>query len=235
MDPRSPFTIDYPATSAGLQQWHWDLHAADLSCIDGHFLFDGYAGPAVAPGEYQLRVTAGDQAMTVPVSVLPDPRVAASAAEVADWVGTQEQIAAALEQVLTALDQARRARSELQALITTGADAELQALASAAIDQIDAWESEVTELRHQTLEDEDAWVMKIDGQLRHLLGVVESGGAPVTSGARTRFEDLTAQWSSLQTQLAEITDRLQAVNLWAAEHALPHVTTPAAGLGPAGN
>ncbi|GAB5413669.1 MAG: hypothetical protein Cons2KO_12720 [Congregibacter sp.] len=228
MDPRSPFTIDYPSREAGLQLWHWDLHAQDIPCVDGHFLLEGYDGPAVAPGAYTVRVTAGDAESSVPVQLLPDPRVEASEAQIAEWVEMQRDIGGVLTKVLFALGDARTARDEIQALQSTYDDETLRSLAAPAIAAIDAWEAEVTELRHQTLEDEDAWVMKIDGQLRHLLDAVEDGGAPVTSGARERFDDLAAEWSELKAALDEInTTHIDALNTWAAENAM-HVRRPGA-------
>ncbi|WOJ96336.1 hypothetical protein R0137_13915 [Congregibacter brevis] len=227
MDPRSPFTIDYPSTAEGLQLWHWDLHAENVPCIEGHFLFDGYAGPAVAPGAYTVRVTAGDSVSTVPVQLLADPRVEASEAQIAAWVDTQYSIAGVLTEVMLALDGARQARSQIQTLQSKYDDESLQSLAIATIEVIDTWESEITELRHQTLEDEDAWVMKIDGQLRHLLGVVERGGAPVTSGARERFDDLAALWAKQKAELEAITEQqVEAVNRWALENSVMHVSNP---------
>ncbi|MEM8490566.1 MAG: glycosyl hydrolase [Pseudomonadota bacterium] len=227
MDPRSPFTIRYPSTNAGLKLWHWDLHAANLRCVDGHFLFDGYAGPMIAPGDYSVRVTAGENSVTVPVEILPDPRVVASQEEMTAWVSMQDQIASTLEEVLAALDEARKARTEIHALTTSNQTPELGELAVAALEAIDQWEAGITELRHQTLEDEDAWVMKIDGQLRHLLGVVERGGAPVTSGARDRYQDLAKLWALQKAALQSIaSDHLEPINRWAESQSLPHVRAP---------
>ncbi|MEO0439113.1 MAG: glycosyl hydrolase, partial [Pseudomonadota bacterium] len=224
MDPRSPFTIEYPATSAGLQRWDWDMQATNLPCVDGHFLFDGYSGPSVAPGRYSARISAGTSSVAVPLEVLPDPRVNASEAELIGWVSMQNRVTATLVEVLGGLEQAKTARSDLQQLAAKSDDAAFQELTQSALEAINQWEAEVTELRHKTLEDEDAWVMKIDGQLRHLLGVIESGGAPVTTGAQDRYADLVAQWSQLKNQLREITTKhLQVVNDWASAHSVPHV------------
>ena len=44
--------------------------------------------------------------------------------------------------------------------------------------------------------------MQLDGQLRHLLDVVEAGGAPVTSGARDRLGDTERQYVRLRQALS---------------------------------
>ncbi|MEM9314254.1 MAG: glycosyl hydrolase [Pseudomonadota bacterium] len=227
MDPRRPFTIDYPATKAGLQSWYWDLHEDDLRCVNGHTLFEGYGGPSVAPGRYTVRVSAAAAEASFEFEVLADPRVDASAPQITDWVDTQQSIAALLEELLAGLEGAREARTRVLELSAQNEASEFQAVATAAIEAIDAWEDQLTELRHETFEDEDAWVMKLDGQLRHLLDVVEDGGAPVTGGARERFDDLAEQWARERARLAEITEReLAAVNGWARDQALPQVRNP---------
>jgi hypothetical protein len=232
MDPRSPFTLEYPAREAGLQRWDWDLHADDLPCRDGHFIFEGYGGPAVAPGTYTVRVAAGTAVATTDVEVLPDPRVDADSAAIRSWVDMQTRIAGDLAAVVVALDAARSAREQVRNLQRTYEDASLQRMADAAIDAIDAWEQDITELRHETFEDEDAWVMKLDGQLRHLLDVVEDSGAPVTAGARERYADLTALWNEKRQALQAISvGQLRAINDWASRNAVPQVRPPI-GAGP---
>lgn len=119
------------------------------------------------------------------------------------------------------------ARDQVRALRSEYDDPQLQREADAAIAAIDAWEREITELRHETFEDEDAWVMKIDGQLRHLLDVVSGGGAPVTGGARQRFADLEAEWSRLEARLADLSaGSLAAVERWARENTVPYIRSP---------
>jgi len=176
-----------------------------------------------------VRVTAGEASASAPVTVLPDPRSAATEEELATWIATQTRIAAMLEEVLGALDGARTARRQVEALLAAHDDAALSTWAEAAIAAIDAWEPEIVELRHETFEDEDAWAMKLDGQLRHLLDVVEDGGAPVTDGARERLGDLEAQWAALRAELARIaSESLTPINGWAREQAVPHVEAPLA-------
>jgi len=210
-----------------LQRWEWDLRANDLRCVDGHTLFEGYSGPVVAPGLYSVRVTAGSNTVSTEFEVLPDYRAPASDNELAAWVKMQGDIAATLEDVLAALKGARGAREQVQGLQSDYDDAQLDALASAAITAIDDWEAGITELRHETFEDEDAWVMKLDGQLRHLLDIVGGGGAPVTGGAVERHADLNAQWSQHKASLLQIgVEELQAVNAWARQQSVPHVQIP---------
>ncbi len=227
MDPRSPFTISYPKVAAGLQLWHWDLRRDPLRCVDGHTLFEGYDGPLVPPGEYTVRIAVGDAAAETRVRVLQDPRDEASSAEVDAWAAMQNRVADALEQVLASLQGVRDAKTQLAALRSQHADTDLHERIDSALEALQGWEADVTELRNKTLEDEDAWVFKIDGQLHHLLGVVAASGAPVTAGAVERYEDLAALWSRQRDALRAITEtQVAAVNGWAADNGIHHVPLP---------
>lgn len=156
MDPRRPLRLEYPSTDAGLQRWDWGLRSNDLRCVDGHTLFEGYKGPIVASGMYSVRVMAGSNSASVTFELLPDARAPANDQELAAWVLMQSDVASTLEEVLAALEGARAAREQVQKLQSEYVDAQLQVLAGAAVSAIDDWESGITELRHETFEEEDA-------------------------------------------------------------------------------
>ncbi|MDX1482120.1 MAG: hypothetical protein R3315_10605, partial [Woeseiaceae bacterium] len=200
MDPRSPIEIEYPGTDQGLNRWGWDMRGAAIGCIDDHILFQGYDGSSVTPGQYTVRVALDDAADTASFEVRLDPRTQATDAEIAQWSATLAEVEQMLRGVLQSLDSARRARSRIVAMSAAGGDA-MQALGESAVAAIDAWEATVTQLRHETYEDEDAWPALLDGQLRYLLDVIDESGAPVTAGARDRLTDLRSEWRDRRDEL----------------------------------
>lgn len=225
-DPRRPFKISYPTAVAGLNHWGWDGHGAEIGCIDNIMLHDGYAGPNVGPGRYTLRVSAAGASADAEFEVLPDPRSAANAAEMNEWLRLQARVGQMLEDVLQTLDRARHTRMQVNALLTEQTDAKFQALATGAVAGIDAWETTITQLKHETYEDEDAWPVMLDGQIRHLFDVIGQSGAPVTSGAKERLGDLESMWSERQRELQRIEDTYIApVNDWARVNGVPHVAS----------
>jgi hypothetical protein len=81
---------------------------------------------------------------------------------------------------------------------------------------------------HQTYEDEDAWETMLAGQLRFLLDVIDSTGAPVTGGALLRLVDLKVEWGERQAELQAIkTGYIDVINEWAQRKGVPHVALPA--------
>ena len=227
MDPRRPLEMSYPTTDAGLNHWGWDGHGAEIGCISNIMLHDGYDGPNAGSGRYTLRVSVAGESEGAEFEVLPDPRSTATAAETNEWVSTHARVARVLEDVLQTLDAARHARTQVKALLAAHTDAELEELAAAAVADIDTWETTITQLKHETYEDEDAWPVMLDGQIRHLFDVIGQSGAPVTGGASERLADLESMWSERQRELQRIEDTyIKPVNDWARANGVPHITPP---------
>lgn len=228
MDPRRPFEIKYPGVGQGLNVWRWDMRAESVVCIPDIALFAGFGGPTVAPGDYSARLTVGDAVDTVQFTIELDPRLTASDADIAIWVARLAEVKEMLSASLNGLNDLRVSRSEIEALQAQFPDdAELQRLGSAANDAIGQWEEKITQLKHQTYEDEDAWETMLAGQIRYLLNVIDRTGPPVTDGAMTRMQDLRAEWQARESELRSISnDLIQPINAWAQANQVSHVQLP---------
>ncbi len=103
-------------------------------------------------------------------------------------------------------------------------DVELQGMGSAAIEKIAVWESAITQLKHKTYEDEDAWETMLAGQLRYLLDVIDDTGPPVTDGAMIRMQALKSEWATREAELQSIvSENIAPINAWAKTHQVDHV------------
>ena len=228
MDPRSPFEIEYPPAEKGLNKWSWNLKRENITCIEDIALYVGFAGPQALPGEYRARISIGDFEDTTHFTVAQDPRSTASDDDIRDWGATLTELSDLTSQMLTHLDNVRTARTQVQALMEQYADDEqIQFLGIVAMENIGAWEAKITQLKHKTLEDEDAWETMLAGQLRYLTQVIERTGAPVTDGAIDRLNDLKSEWAVREAELLDIEeDNLDPINTWARERGVSHVKRP---------
>lgn len=96
----------------GLNRFAWDMRYPDAHGVDGgtFFLGGSLRGPQVAPGEYKVKLTIGDQSATQTFNIKKDPRVATTAAQY------KEQLALALSAwgKLSAADDAINQIREIQ-------------------------------------------------------------------------------------------------------------------------
>lgn len=224
-DPRLPYEPQYPEKSKGLQKWDWDFHAENLHCVEATKVFAGFGGPSVLPGDYSVRVSAAGETAESPFTLIADPRLTASPAEMQEWSARSNETAALLDQVLHRLEAIRIARGQIEQLMADYPDAsELQSQGKAAVAAINAWDDEMRQPLMQTYEDEDAWETRLAGQIRYLLDVINDTGAPVTGGQLERLADLKAVWNTHKAELQRINNDLIApINSWAQSKQLPFV------------
>ena len=228
MDLRSPFTLSFPGKVEGINRWSWDLGEDDFPCIEGIAQWVGYSGARVAPGRYEVTVTADGHSQDASFELLADPRITASAQQTAGWRAAVGDLGDLYREVISGLKEARKASTQVSRLMADYPDDEtLEQTGQSAIDRLAVWDRLIDQELHETYEDEDAWPVLLLGQVMNLHSVVESSGAPVSSGALERTADLRAQWAERRQELdAIVTSDITAINQWARDHQVPHVVKP---------
>jgi hypothetical protein len=151
-----------------------------------------------------------------------------SDADVREWGARLEEVSTLMNDILTHLHDLRVAREQIEALMSDHPEEDrLHSMGEAAVSEIGGWEARITQLKHETYEDEDAWETMLAGQLRFLMDVIDRTGAPVTDGAMTRLADLEAEWQTRQEELRKISDeRIGPINQWAQQKGVNHVRVP---------
>ncbi|NCF63201.1 MAG: glycosyl hydrolase [Gammaproteobacteria bacterium] len=225
MDPRKPYQPKYPSVKTGLNKWNWDTKRQGFSCVRDITLFEGLDGPSATPGDYTARISVAGKTAEAAFSLTLDPRITASGDEIAAWSARMDETTNLLESVLVSLRQTRKAQGQIKALMDEfPKDSNLQQSGQAALIAIEAWDHQIIQPLHETLEDEDAWETMLAGQIRYLLKVIDSTGAPVTDGALSRLADLKSDWATLDSLLEEIrSNHIDPINAWARDNSVPHV------------
>ncbi len=193
---------------AGLNRFAWDFRTETLPGIPEVYIYGSYQGRQVAPGNYQARLTYGDQVATAGIEILPDPRLETAGA---DWAGQQE-VLALLENRITEMHRAvntmyqlkeqiegynkvMREKEEMKDLVKAGKD---------LIEQIDAWEATVVERRQKSVQDVINWPGKLNAEYFALRGKVDTHDPRITQGVRDRLADLEAQWAAAKRAMESL-------------------------------
>lgn len=228
MSPRQERKLCYPSKKVGMNLWTWDMRREGIMCINDVFLFSGWNGAKVVPGDYQARISIGDHEETVAIQLLPDPRDSASTEEYGFLEGKVVEGTNLLNEILGDLDDARKARHQIKALMTDNyGNDELITLGTDAINRIGEWEKLITQVYFQVLEDEDAWPSMLEVQVKHVVDVMDGAGAPVANGALQRLEDVKAEWAERKAELSNITsNNIAPINEWATRNNISHVVLP---------
>jgi photosystem II stability/assembly factor-like uncharacterized protein len=228
MDQRLPFEVKYPTSKQGANQWVWDMRREGLHCIDDIKIFDGFGGAYVQPGNYQVKVSIGDFEDTIDLTLRPDPRVDAGQDQF-DRVESNIIVTTPLvNELIDGVAAARKSRAELEAMLADHPDAAvLHEAGRRAIERLNEWEEQVYQVDYETYEEVGRLPGKLIKQSRHLLKVIDDAGPPLAAGALERLADLQSEWATLRTDLVAITSSdIAAVNKWARDNAIPHISPP---------
>jgi photosystem II stability/assembly factor-like uncharacterized protein len=92
----------------------WDLRYPEIKLPEGMILWAGSAlGPRVLPGTYSVRLTVGDQSMTAPITLRPDPRLSATPADMKAQFDFTYAIWQKVTEMHTQIERIRDVRKQL--------------------------------------------------------------------------------------------------------------------------
>jgi len=174
----------------------------------------------VPPGSYTVHLSLGEIRLTVPATVLPDPRSAATSedyqAQFALLLGIRETVAA----LYAAVARVRHVRDQLTAWVTLQPMSEaalpVRQTAMALIERLTACEEQLVQPRLTDRSGELAsshFPIQLTGKLESLASMVAGCDAAPTAQAQVIYSMLTKQaTSALQNVHELLTEDLRALN-----------------------
>jgi len=190
---------------AGLNAFVWDLRAETPTALPGNIsMFGGPTnGYRVAPGKYQVRLTAGSTVLTQPLEVVGDPRLNIPAAEVAAHDSMARAINARVSEINESLIRIRDVKEQVTRFMDRSKDAP-NAAAISAKGKVIGQKADTLgpKLSTKAANGQDIINFRngINAQYVFLLGNLE-GNDVVTQPMRDRFAELEKLWSALKGQV----------------------------------
>lgn len=182
----------------GYNRFTWNFHRESLPGVEGVFVLGDYNGARVAPGTYTLRLTQDGKTSETSVTVLPNPNIDTNPADYREQQRVLAEIADAVTDIHTSVNQMRSAKAQLEAYAKllkdhSGAE-ELLAKGEALIKRIDSWEQHLIQPKQKTFQDVINYHNQLNAKFIHLKGYVDAADPTVTLGAKERLADLQADW-----------------------------------------
>ena len=220
---------------AGMNRFAWNLRYPDASRFDGMiFWAGGIQGPTAPPGTYQVRLTVGDWSDTRSATLLKDPRVSVTQADLDEQFRFLIRIRDRVTQANDAVTKIRTVRRDVDdvlqrlrgagaAVPKAGADS-VRALAKAITDELTLAEEAIYQTKNRSNQDPLNYPIRLNNKIAALAGVVGGADAKPTDQAYAVFEQLSA---ALQVELdrvdAVVRDRIPAFNAAVGALELPAV------------
>jgi photosystem II stability/assembly factor-like uncharacterized protein len=234
-DPGTEAKADLPA-EAGVNRAAWDLDYQGADLIPGAKIDigDPHAGPLATPGEYTLRLKVGDATVSQPLRVDPDPRSAASPADLQAQLDYLLGVRDEMTRIASMVKTIRTVREQLAAKKALLADdpgaAEMLKLGDEITQQLDALDEAIqnpdAEVSYDILAGRHGGA-KLYSRLSWLFESGREHGGPPTQGmvevGAQLARELDDQVKALDRLLGEDLARLNAM---AKERGAPYVVTP---------
>jgi hypothetical protein len=218
---------------AGLNRFTWDLRmqgATPLASEPGAEFRN--RGPFVAPGTYQVRLTAEGKTYTAPLELKVDPRVKISPEDLQKQYELARNIVVQVSEIHEAVGTIRDLRSQLHGLDKRfGEDTHFAPVVSAAQEfdkkSLDL-ESRMLQVNAKSSEANLNYPVLLDERLHSLLFSVDTGDNPPTKQQYEVFEELQKQAQPLLARYHELISKdLVALNELVGKQNVPVLYVPA--------
>ena len=229
--PSRPRTIP---TKKGVNRFNWDFQHEQVLDAPGVYIYGTYAGRPVAPGQYQAKLSMGDQAQTVSFTVLPDPRVDIPVRAWADRDATFQQVDEHIEDIHRAVRNMTKVKKQINnynELMMDMEDAQpLIEAGKALLEDINGWEKNIVERRQKNTQDVINWPGKLNAEFFVLRSKLFSHDPRVTKGVKARLADLSSQWDQAKADYdALMNDKIDAYNQMFRDRNVPALITAESG------
>ncbi len=208
--PGGPSKPQVLPSKFGYNRFTWDFRKENIPAIDKVFVYGNYAGSRVGPGTYMLRLTLEGLTSETQVTILPNPKVTASNKDFEDQQAVLDQIEESITAIHDAVNEMRSAKSQLENYAGLLKDnqqaASLLEKGKDLINRIDTWEQNLIQPKQKTFQDVINFNNKLNAQLMHLKGYVDTADPVVTQGAKERLKDLLAMWKTFSDERDTIVD-----------------------------
>lgn len=198
---------------AGMNRFTWDLNSTGVVTFPGMILWGAtQSGPAVLPGNYQVRLTADGVTQTQSFAVLKHPLRPVSDADLQYQWTLASRIRDKVNEANLAVVRIRRIKTDIADRIKD-APAEVRSAGEQLAKALSAVEEDVYQVKNQSGQDPLNFPIKTNNRLASLLRVAVSGEGKPTGNVDAIFNDLIVELKAETDRLDKtIADQLPSFN-----------------------
>ena len=200
-----PYREPMPSRTAGLNSYWWNLRYPGSVSFDCLVFWGAWndGGPAVPPGQYQVRLTTGGKTLTQPFEVRRDPRLKhATDADLAAQFAFARQIQEKENLGNGAVVTIRRLREAIDDRVARSPALARQGEMLQA--KLTALEEELYQTRTRSDQDLLNFPIRLTNRMSALRSSVEGGDARPTDAAAVVFQELSAELDQKLARLQSI-------------------------------
>jgi hypothetical protein len=214
---------------AGLNRFEWDMRYPGVEKFKKLILWnDDLEGPKAVPGEYRATLNVNGQSQSVSLEILPDPRIAASAADLQAQFDFAWGVNRKLTETHQAITQIRETRAQLAAIEkrVDGQDRykELAEAATALQEQLTGIEETLYQTKMEARQDPLNFPIRLNDKLAGVMRAASFGDHMPSASTIAVRDELVAAVDAQLAKLASLLDSgLTSFNALVASSGLPAV------------
>ena len=195
-----------PTTAQGINEFKWDLRYKGATSFDGMIIWSARPtrGPKAPLGEYQVRVTVGDEQATTSFNIHMNPNFKGITQADLD---EQFKLASDIRDKTSETNEAVIHIRKMRNVIKETKNEEILKLAEPFISGITAIEKELYQVKNQSGQDPLNFPIKLNNRFASLRRSVENGDARPTDGAYKVFEELKLELHGHMTALNTLKEK----------------------------
>ncbi len=214
----------------GLNRFVWDMRYATLPGVPNVFIEGSYQGRKVAPGKYTAKFTAGKEEKTTAITILPDPRITATAAEYLQQQQTLAEVDNKVKEIHDEVNQMRIVRKQVNDLLELLTDTvtykPVIESGKKLAKQITVWEEKLVQPKAQSNDDIINFVNMLSADYIFLKGEMDVNIPAVTNGQKQRLTELNALWQPLKNEYGDIQKQVADFNALCRKLNIEKITIP---------
>jgi len=211
---------------SGMNRLNWNMTQTNFKGVKGIFVGLGAGGHRVAPGDYKINFTYGEESISKDFEIKPDPRWEATDADFSvqqDLLNTVRLMIEGLQEQATDLRSMRTQIKDLKSRISEDDFEDIHTMADELIKEIDELEDIMVQPKQKTFQDVINFPNKMEVNLLHIYGTIDRGEPPVTDGQKQRVSDMQEAFSQLTHDIKTLEGNVQTFNALIRENAVPFI------------
>jgi len=228
--PGGPEADPLLTAKKGLNRFVWDMRYATLPGVPNVFIEGSYQGRKVAPGQYFARLNTGKEEKSTTITILPDPRINATAADYLQQQQMQDAAENKIKEIHENVNQMRLVRKQLKDFLEIITDTlrykavmeEGHKLAK----KITVWEEKLVQPKAQSNDDIINFVNMLSADYIFLKGEMDVNIPAVTGGQQERLTELNGQWQPIKNEYMDIQKQVADFNALCRKFNIEKITIP---------
>lgn len=165
---------------AGMNRFVWNMRYPDAEGFQGLIMWAGrLTGPTAVPGQYKARLTVGETTQEVDFSIVKDPRISASQADLEAQFEFLVSVRDKVTETHQAIKRLRAARRQIQGVTSRLKDkkkyADVHEMAKSINEKMKAVEEALYQTKNQSGQDPLNFPIRLNNRLAALVGVAGTG------------------------------------------------------------